>query len=232
VSRSKSWELVKTRFRNKQGHHLQYIIAVISISLAVILLFIIFESSTTKGTLYYLNGEVNSFVKGVLNPTVTVFMANIIKYFGKFVIWGFPGTILIYLLLKKEWWSILALFFSVGGGGILIFYLKMFFYRRSPMPQIIAGRGYAFPSGHAFFAMIIFGFMIFLARAFIKSNWLKSLIYFLCTLLIILIGISLIVTGDHWFTEVLGGYCAGFSWLLISIILIKIIRYPWEPGGG
>jgi undecaprenyl-diphosphatase len=232
VPRSNRWELIKNRFRNKHGHGFKLIIAFISICIAVILLLIIFESLANRGTLYYLDFKFYSFVKGVVNPPGTVFMNNIIKFFNKYIIWGFPGTLIIYLLLKKEWWSIFALFLSVGGGGILIAYLKIIFYRWSPMCRIIAGRGHAFPSGHAFYAMIIFGFMIFLAREFIKSHWLKSLIYFFCTLLILLIGISLIVTNNHCFTEVLGGYCAGFSWLLISILLIKIISYPWKAEDG
>jgi membrane-associated phospholipid phosphatase len=203
---------------------LKFILLLITICIALILLLPLFDSLTSKGTLYCINYELYNFLKGVANPTLTIFVTIIIKYF-KYIIWSFSGLFIIYLFLKKEWWSILALLLSIGGGGIIISYMKLFFHRWNPMLRIIAGRGYAFPSGHAFFAMIIFGFMIFLAREFIKGNWLKSLIYFLCTLLILFIGMSLIVLNHHCFTEVLGGYCAGFSWLLISVLLIKIIKY-------
>lgn len=240
MPRSKGWELVKNRFLKKQGHGLKFMVALIIICFGVILLLIIFENITSRGAFRYLDYgfhnyldyKVHSFAKWMVNPTGIVFVTNIIKYFDKYIILGFSVIFLIYFLLKKEWWSIVTLCLSVGGGAILIYYLKMFFYRRSPILRIMAGRGYAFPSGHAFFAMIIFGFMILLAREFIKSNWLKSIIYFLCTLLILLIGVSLIVLNHHWFTEVLGGYCAGFLWLLISILLVKFIRYPWETKKG
>jgi undecaprenyl-diphosphatase len=203
-------------------------IALFNICLAFIFLLIIIINVTSKGTLYSLDYELAYLLKGLVNPTNAMFMTNFIDYFDKYIIGGLSGAFLIYLLVKKEWWNLLVLFLSVGGGGVLIVYLQMFFRRWRPMEQIIAGRGYAFPSGHAFFAMVIFGFMIFLARTFIKSNWLQSLIYSLCIFLILLIGISLIFLNDHWFSEVLGGYCAGFSWLLISILLIRILRDHWQ----
>src|SRR5208282_4048420 len=112
---SKGWELVENNIRNKQGPGLKFVIALISICLAVILLLIIVVNITSRGTLYYLDYELYSLVKGVVNPTGAKLMTHIIEYFDKYIIWGLPGTFLIYLLLKKEWWTILALFLSVGG---------------------------------------------------------------------------------------------------------------------
>lgn len=211
---SKGQELVENHICEEQGPVFKLRTGLISIGVALILLLLIVTNVINKGTLYYLDYEIYGFIKGMIRPAETAFVNNIIDYFDILIVCGCSGVFLIYLSLKKDWWNLLALFLSVGGGGILILFLKMFFGGWRPMIQIIAGRGYAFPSGHAFYAMVCFGFMIYLARQFIKNKWWQSLIYFLCILLILLIGMSLIFLKDHWFTEVLGGYCVGFhgSW--------------------
>ena len=221
----------KEMINNKQWYRLKNTITLITIFITILLFWITVDSLISKGTFYYLDYVFNDFEKLVANPIVTVFMTIILMSFDKYFTWAIPGAILFYLLFKKEWWSILALFLSIGGGEIMMSHLKNFFQRWSPMMQIIEGRGYSFPSGHAFYAMLVYGFMIYLAEEFIKSNRLKSFIFLLCSLLILLVGMSLISLNKHWFTEVFAGYCAGFSWLLISILLIKIIRYFCEAEG-
>lgn len=42
--------------------------------------------------------------------------------------------------------------------------------------------------------------------------------------LIILVGISRVYLNVHWLTDVLGGYAAGFAWLIFSIIMVNTIR--------
>jgi membrane-associated phospholipid phosphatase len=201
-------------------------IALITIFLWILTFWIIVASLISKGTVYYLDYEVKWFVRGVANPSVKEFMIsiiNIIYPFDNYIFLGIFCILLLYLLLKKELWSIIALFLSIGGGEILINIIKKFFHGWNPMLQIRQ-----FPSRHAFYAMIFCGFVMYLGGEIIKSNLLKSLICLLCTSLILLMGIILIVLDLHWFSDVLGGYCAGFSWLLIAILLTKTIRYFWE----
>ena len=204
----------------------RFTIALITIFLWILTFWIIVESLISKGTVYYLDYEVKWFVRGVANPSVKEFMISIINIlypFDHYVVLGIFGILLLCLLLKKELWSIIALFLSIGGGEVLINIMKKFFHGWNPILQIRD-----FPSRHAFYAMLFCGFVMYLGGEIIKSNLLKSLICLLCTSLILLMGIILIVLDLHWFSDVLGGYCAGFSWLLITILLTKIIRYFWE----
>jgi undecaprenyl-diphosphatase len=137
---------------------------------------------------------------------------------------GLAGLVIVIILLKKEWWTILSLLMTILVGEVLISFLKEFFHRARPMPQIVSAQGYSFPSGHSFFAMLVYGFMIYLTWKFIRNNWLRSLISIFCTLLILLIGFSRIYLNAHWLTDVLGGYSAAFSWLMINILVVEIIK--------
>jgi membrane-associated phospholipid phosphatase len=204
----------------------RFTMALITIFLWILTFWIIFKSLISKGTVYYLDYEVKWFVKGLVNPSAKIFMISIINIFYPFdnyVVWGIFSILLLYLLLKNNLWSIIALFFGIGGGIVLINIMKKFFHGWNTMLQIRD-----FPSRHAFYAMLFCGFVMYLGREIIKSNFLKLLICLLCSSLILLMGIILIVLDLHWFSEVLGGYCAGFSWLLTTILLTKIIRYFWE----
>ena len=155
-------------------------------------------------------------------------MRSIIKSFDRYFIIGIP-SVLLFLILKKELLNIIALFLSIGGGAIMIIIMKKVFHGLGPIMLVREGHIFSsFPSGHAFYAMLVFGFVVYLAGEFIKSNLLKSLIFIICASSIILMGIILIFLGYHWLSDVLGGYCAGLSWLLITILLTKTIKYYWE----
>jgi membrane-associated phospholipid phosphatase len=209
--------------KNRVFLNARFTIALIIIFLCILTFWIIVESLISKGTVYYLDYKVKWFVRGVANPSVKEFIINILYPLDNYVVLGIFGILLLYLLLKKELWSIIALFLSIGGGIVLINILKKIFHRFNPMFQIRE-----FPSRHAFYAMLFCGFVIYLGGGIIKHNLLKSLICLLCTSLILLMGIILIVLDYHWISDVLGGYCAGISWLLITILLTKIIRYFCE----
>ncbi len=109
-------------------------------------------------------------------------------------------------------------------GEILLVILKLFFHRPRPSPQIVATHWYNFPSGHAFSAVIVYGFFIYMAWRLIKSEALRFIIFFVSILLIVLVGISRIYLHVHYLTDVLGEYAAGFAWLILSIIMVNVIR--------
>jgi membrane-associated phospholipid phosphatase len=84
--------------------------------------------------------------------------------------------------------------------------------------------GYSFPSGHAFTAMVIYGFLIYITGKSIKSDVLRFVIFSLSAIVIIIVGISRIYLNVHWVTDVLGGYAVGFSWLMLSIVIVNTMK--------
>ena len=218
-------KFLKGRLSNSMRYALKLTLVLITILFAILLFILIIKTAAIRGTMYYYDNEVNILLNRWGGANFELIMNNIIEYFDKYLVWIIPCILFSILVLKKDWWNILALFLSIGGGMILIFYLKNAFHRWSHMLNIVDRGGNPFPSGHACYAMIIFGFIMYMALDFLENNCLKALILFLCTLSILLIGTSLISLGHHWFVEVLGGYCVGCSSLLISILMIKTISY-------
>ncbi len=76
-----------------------------------------------------------------------------------------------------------------------------------------------FPSGHTFQAVMLFGFLIFIASVIVKRTWLRRTVQILLGLLILAISISRIYLGEHWPSDVLGSYVIGGFFLTLLIWL-------------
>ena len=77
-------------------------------------------------------------------------------------------------------------------------------------------QGYSFPSSHATAAVSCYGSI---ARYF-KARWL----YALTAVLVLLVGLSRIIVGVHYPTDVIGGYLLGILSIIIIECLERVIR--------
>lgn len=94
-----------------------------------------------------------------------------------------------------------------------------------PRPEIlrlVPEEGYSFPSGHAMVSMGFYGFLIYLIYTKIKNKKIKYPLIIFLSLLILLIGISRIYLGVHYFTDVIGGF------IIAIIYLILFIKYIYN----
>nr|HET6904647.1 phosphatase PAP2 family protein [Ktedonobacteraceae bacterium] len=101
--------------------------------------------------------------------------------------------------------------------------------RPRPSPLLVEvhqkSKGKSFPSGHVTTALTFWGWFMALAaiRLKKKNRWQKLLLGS-PALLIGLTGPTRIYLGDHWASDVLGGYLFGGAWLGIFVQLYKRLR--------
>lgn len=156
-----------------------------------------------------------------IGPIVPIFnYLDLLGFYPKVQIW--IGTlILILFLLKKRLESIFFLFIALVD-SILFFSLSSLIHRPRPSPDLIhvtwqikAG---SFPSGHVLMYTLLFGFMIYIIKNQMRPGIAKLFLTLLCLLIILSTGFARIFSGQHWPSDILGGY------LLASITLYLIVR--------
>jgi undecaprenyl-diphosphatase len=117
-----------------------------------------------------------------------------------------------------------AVALAIAGLGAvgLNFVLKDAFARARPelWQRIVDVRYYSFPSGHAMVSMVIYTFIGYLLIAHLRQG--RFLVAALAVVLIGAIGLSRLYLGVHWPTDVLGGYAAGFVWVMTCVVGLQV----------
>jgi undecaprenyl-diphosphatase len=138
-------------------------------------------------------------------------------------VWFLPVAFLAVTLLQRQW---LAALFMVAAGvtGLLVGNaLKFLVTRARPSAELVwvydVSEDYSFPSTTALLSVVLLGMVCYLAGR--ERSWSPFVIVVLgvSLTLVLVIGISRIYLGEHWATDVLGGWLFGGAWLLILIAL-------------
>jgi undecaprenyl-diphosphatase len=74
--------------------------------------------------------------------------------------------------------------------------------------------GMGFPSGHAIYATVFCGLLIFLAGQLVRTTLLRRCIQIGLAVLVLLMGATRVYLGVHWPSDVIGGYLFGIMALL------------------
>ncbi|HEY0900351.1 MAG TPA: phosphatase PAP2 family protein [Sphingobacteriaceae bacterium] len=142
-------------------------------------------------------------------------------YFPRSVIM-IAATALILFLKRYRREAFFVLLTSVSGlisGGT-----KLLIRRPRPTEDLVTiveqADGLSFPSGHVTLYVIFFGFVALLSLRLKRfPRKLRFFILALSLFMILSIPLSRTYLGAHWFTDVLGGFIIGTTFLIILIIL-------------
>ncbi len=123
-------------------------------------------------------------------------------------------------LLRKPWLIVPLLVSSLGAFAFSMLG-KLVFHRPRPEEALLFEQTYSFPSGHATQAVALYGFIFYLLIRH-ASQWKSRVnLFFLGFLIIVLIGLSRIVLGVHYLSDVWAGYLVGMLWLIIGISITE-----------
>jgi undecaprenyl-diphosphatase len=170
----------------------------------------------------------HSVFYGVGGPRLSALWAGI-THLGDFsfclIMGGLIGLIFAYF---KRGLTGGAFVLGLIGAKFSSDYFKNWVGRPRPKLSHLLGRGpFTYPSGHMTYATFFYGFLLALLMILILHNgkrqvaWLFGLVFFLY---VSLIGLSRLVLGDHFPSDVVGGLLLGSSWLFISFAFLKYAR--------
>lgn len=152
---------------------------------------------------------------------------------------GFPGyppqvyiwvalvTLLLWFVGAR--WEAVSFVFATAGVSALGMAFKMFVARPRPSPDIVTvwnpglqGGGLSFPAGHVQVYVTVLGFLMYLILRQARRTWWQTALLIVFGVMIALIGVARITSGEHWFSDVVGGYLIGSIGLWLTITF-----YEW-----
>ena len=167
--------------------------------------------------------RINDLIAG--HATLVAVVKAITLLGGTAVLAGIIGAAAIFLLIRRHWR--LAVYLLVTGAGALVLdpVLKALVGRLRPVlaHPIAHGTGNSFPSGHALGSIVCYGAVLLVFTPMTRGRWRTALRAVIVTL-VALIGISRILLGVHYLSDVLGGWTLGITWLGLTAFAFELTR--------
>ena len=153
-------------------------------------------------------------------------LINLPGYPPQVLILGF-SLIAVPFFLGWKWIAFMQAFAGLGV-GLAATIVKYVVRRARPtsdtvvVHRVLNNGGQSYPAGHSADYVARFGFIIYLLARSEVTLWWVWMISAILIILIALVGLARIYSGEHWMTDVLGGYLLGGIWLLVTIYV-----YNW-----
>lgn len=170
----------------------------------------------------YIDSLVYNNIKRLISNNLTKSVIQLTYLGSAIVVIGI--TLFTLIIFKNKKYGLLM---SIDLLSITIFQivLKNIFVRNRPIDiNLIEESGYSFPSGHSLTAMAFYGFIIYLIYKSNLNKKLKRIYIILFSIIILLVGLSRIYLGVHFFTDVLGGFTFSICFLVIFITIINKLK--------
>ena len=189
------------------------------ISVLALWVFASLADNIWEGESFAFDSQVIGLARGVSSAGLTTLMMGV-TMLGDWRVLAVLGVV-----FGVVWWrrgqrsQVVMLALASLGGAALDQLLKLFFHRMRPETagEVITVQGYSFPSGHAMMSLCFYGMLIYLL-VHERSQLMRGLGLIAAVLLIGAIGLSRVYLGVHYPSDILGGFTAGFAWLMANIL--------------
>jgi undecaprenyl-diphosphatase len=167
---------------------------------------------------------INGLIAG--NATLVAVVKAVTWLGSDGVLWTVVGAAAVVLALRRQWR--LAVYLLVTGAGALVLdpVLKSLVGRLRPVVAhpIAHGLGNSFPSGHALGSIVCYGAVLLVFLPVARGRWRTAFIA-VTVALVALIGISRILLGVHYLSDVVGAWAVGVAWLGLTTFAFELTRH-------
>ena len=183
--------------------------------IVLLILFIINTGLVIGGAYTKFDDVVHSNVLR-LHSEMTTKIMKIITFFGStaFMIALAAVLLILFIVFKKKKTGICAVSMLIIS-TIVNNVIKVIVRRPRPEYMTVIEKSFCYPSGHMMASTTLYGFLVYLLLKSSIPKKYKVLYSTLLVLLVILVGISRIYLGAHYFSDIFGGALMSLSLLLI-----------------
>lgn len=133
------------------------------------------------------------------------------------VLASFTAFAVVYLWLRRLRAYALLVAGAVSGGALLFSVLKALFGRPRPtvVPMLVPAEAPSFPSGHATLSAVVYLSVAVLLARFEPSPGLRAYLLGVGLLVTGVVGLTRVLLGVHYPTDVLAGWSLGVAWAAV-----------------
>jgi undecaprenyl-diphosphatase len=191
-------------------------LAALAISMCALVLFTWLAFEVYRGETIRFDNQVRTTLYQHASPALTVVMRGF-TFVGGVV----PLCVLIAAAILAFWLTGLrqearVMAIALAGASVLELGLKHLFHRARPHPYFDTPLplSFSFPSGHALYAMCMYGMLAALVAPRARRRSARIAIWAACSVMIVFIGLSRIYLGVHYPSDVMAGYASALVWVI------------------
>lgn len=165
------------------------------------------------------------------HPLATQFLLVITHWHGTLGVLLMAAVLGLALSVAGRPWWLLALVLSVPGGMLLNFGVKHLVQRARPHfdRPVLELASYSFPSGHTAGATLFYGFLTVFFLSHPQARPWRAGIAAVAVAMVLLVALSRIYLGAHYFTDVVAAMVEGLLWLGLCLGGVQAL---WRRRGG
>lgn len=218
------WTFLRRRFTIREWRGLTLTVAAVVVFATIYLFILITESWVEEEALYTLDRQLYEWLVVAVDQRIASLMRFVTHLADGETVTFISLAMGLFFLIHRDRWMVVGLTLAVGVGSAVMHGLKYIFERSRPDEQLATAAGHSFPSGHAFLAMTLYGFLIFLVWRRVQSDVVRIGMTLGLGLLIPLVALSRVLLRVHWVSDVAGGMAIGLAWLVASLVLTRALQ--------
>jgi undecaprenyl-diphosphatase len=181
----------------------------------------VYDGVTERDGISVLDVPVLQAAKALRSPVADTVAATVAVVFGPIGMPIITVAALVLLAVRRRSWTPVILIAAAGIGSLLMTIAgKDVIERHRPLlVDAIPPFEYSpsFPSGHTLNATVIAGVVAYLLVLRQRRPGTRAVTIAVAALIAVAVGLTRILLGAHWFTDVVAGWLLGIAWLALVL---------------